>query len=65
MSDPGAELTRITDELVTIQARINELRDSGAAEDSPEMVELQRAAGENDADYQRWSSAIRDTNGIV
>lgn len=59
--DPGVELTRITDELVAIQTRINELRESlgSAADASPEMASLQERLAANDTEYKEFAARVR------
>lgn len=64
--DPGEELTRITDELVAVQTRINELRDElgDAADASAEMASLQERLAANNAEYKEFAARVRRGLGV-
>ena len=71
--DPGAELTRITDELVTLTERLGAIRkERGIPDDveveptgpDDEVHDIQRRLDENEAAYQAWADAQRKAHGI-
>ena len=71
--DPGAELTRITDELVRLTERLGAIRkERGIPDDievepigpDDEVHDIKRRLDENEATYRAWADAQRKAHGL-